>query len=134
MNKTPLFVYGTLMPGYWNNRLLEGQEYVGEGFVEGELLALGGIPGLILVQGDDRYVKGHVYNVDDTAIERIDRLEGYNKNNPAASMYRRVKTMCSFLDGEVVVEKMVDTYEWNGNLNYDVIVSGDFTTYRGANV
>lgn len=133
MNKTLLFVYGTLMPGYGNNRLLEGQEYVGEGFIEGELLALGGIPGLIRVEGDDRYVKGHVYNVDDTALERADRLEGYRKDNPASSMYRRVTTMCSMLDGEVVVEKMVHTYEWNGNLNYDVIVGGDFTTYRGTN-
>ena len=72
--KHQVFVYGTLKHGFWNNRLLENAEYVGNALIEGlDLFSLGGFPGV--VDGTGRVV-GEVYMVDDLELKHLDRLEG----------------------------------------------------------
>lgn len=77
---TRIFVYGTLMRGFGNNRLLVGQTLVGAdmtrdaGFV---LYPLGGtVPGVSRVTDGGCHVAGEVYDVDDKALARVDALEG----------------------------------------------------------
>lgn len=72
-----LFVYGTLMTGYGNHRLLEDYEPVGTAStVEKYELRVSGIPFLGRKKGAT-VVKGEVYQVKAKDIEPIDNLEGH---------------------------------------------------------
>lgn len=69
-----VFVYGSLKKGYWNNVLLENQEYVGDGIVRGfDMLSFGAFPAI--VPNNDGIIHGELYSVDDVALHRMDRLE-----------------------------------------------------------
>lgn len=76
-----LFVYGTLKRGWWNNRLLQGAEFVGEDVAPGKLFAWKGegIPIVMPNDGpEDCWVKGEVFRIaDPRMLGRIDRLEGH---------------------------------------------------------
>lgn len=123
-----LFVYGTLMPGFGNNVLLSDAKYIGEGFIEGTLLALGGIPGYI--EEGMIACAGHVYEVNDKTLARTDRLEGFNIDNPDSSMYVRKMVHCAYMDGEDQKWEYVYVYVWNGETSYPVIESGDYDQHR----
>lgn len=70
-----VFVYGTLLRGEVNHRLLCGARCLGEHRTEPRftLLVLGAYPGLI--PGGDTAVRGEVYAVDAAGLRRLDRLE-----------------------------------------------------------
>lgn len=72
-----VFVYGTLLHGEGNHRLLERTHRVGPGATEPryQLVDLGGYPGL--VAGGRTQVHGEVYRVDQTVLDRLDELEGH---------------------------------------------------------
>ena len=74
-----IFVYGTLKQGQGNwNYLLKGHSlFMGEHTTEPmfTMVSLGGFPG-VLPEGSTR-IRGEVFEVDDTTMERVDRLEGY---------------------------------------------------------
>ena len=104
-----VFVYGTLKKGFGNHRLLAEAEYVGPACVKGHLISLGGFPGLIY--NPHEVTQGEVYRVTSaTQWERLDRLEGFNKEAPSAgsNMYlrRSITTIDTNQDCEV--------YYWNG--------------------
>ncbi len=89
-----IFVYGTLMRGYGNNRLIQNGTFVKEGrtLPNFTMVSLGGFPGL-LEQGQDAVV-GEVWDVDDSTLKMCDRLEGH------PTWYRR--TPIELEDGEKV--------------------------------
>lgn len=73
-----VFVYGTLLSGCHNNRLLNTAKLLEERVkTPGNLtmINLGGYPGII--EGGNTVVKGELYAVDDATLERLDRLEGH---------------------------------------------------------
>jgi gamma-glutamylcyclotransferase (GGCT)/AIG2-like uncharacterized protein YtfP len=74
---TRVFVYGTLLRGEPNHRLLTGARYVGPARTcpEFTLHDLGAFPGV--VAGGTTAVIGEVYEVDAHTLERLDRLEGH---------------------------------------------------------
>lgn len=76
---TLVFVYGTLMRGFRNHRLLAqgGCHYLGRGETRPQytLVDLGPFPGLLDV-GTTR-VRGEVYEVDAPTLAKLDRLEGH---------------------------------------------------------
>ena len=81
-----LFVYGTLKRGCHNQGYLAGQHFVGEartapGF---RLFDLGGFPGMVTHPTDQGGVTGEVWDVDTSALEQLDQLEGI-----ALGVYRR---------------------------------------------
>lgn len=130
--KTLLFVYGTLRPGLWNNVLLQNADarYVGEGYINGVLMNLGGIPGVKLID-TDKHVHGDVYEVGEGTLQRCDHLEGYNPAREHDSMYLRRTTTCWFLDGEDFRRENVNVYEWNDeDINFPVIEGGDYIKYK----
>ena len=72
-----IFVYGTLMRGESNHRLIASQELEGEGFIRGfNLYNLGYYPGIRPSDNPEHVVYGEVYLVDDRTLERVNQLEG----------------------------------------------------------
>lgn len=72
-----VFVYGTLLSGGVNHRLLAGAELLGPHRTEPcfTLFRLGAYPGL--ARGGSSAVAGEVYRVDAAGLVRLDRLEEY---------------------------------------------------------
>src|SRR5579863_6153971 len=72
-----LFVYGSLLRGEANHRLLETAEFVGPAGTPPEyrLVDLGPYPGLVAAGGTA--VLGEVYQVPPGLIPRLDRLEDH---------------------------------------------------------
>ena len=74
---TRIFVYGTLLAGEPNHRLLAGARLVGAAFTRPvfALAILGFFPAL--VDGGTSSVTGEVYEVDAATLARLDVLEGH---------------------------------------------------------
>ena len=75
--KTRVFVYGTLLSGEPNHRLLTAASLVGEARTEPafDLVSLGAFPAM--VAGGRTAVSGEVYEVDAGTLAELDRLEGH---------------------------------------------------------
>lgn len=83
-NKVKVFVYGTLMKGYWNHHYLEGQKYLGPARIKGyAMYQVSSFPGIIK-QGQDE-ICGELYLVDKKTLARLDRLEDEGR------LYNRVE-------------------------------------------
>ena len=96
--KTPgvkVFVYGTLLTGYYNHRLVEELVRATDVGVVSDfrLLDLGAFPGARPADGFG--IRGEVLTLDDPreAIQRLDRLEG------VPSLYTREKVRVALDDG-----------------------------------
>lgn len=73
-----VFVYGSLMRGFGNHVLLQDQTFIGNATVaEFALHSLGGFPAAVPDDGNAGDIRGEVYEVDDAALARLDRLEGH---------------------------------------------------------
>lgn len=72
-----VFVYGTLLAGEPNHRVLAGARFSGPArtLPAFELVSLGPYPAM--VPGGATAVVGEVYEVDDAGLARLDWLEGY---------------------------------------------------------
>jgi gamma-glutamylaminecyclotransferase len=72
-----VFVYGTLLRGECNHRLLARARFVGEAVTEArfELVDLGAYPAMCA--GGTMAVRGECYCVDARTLARLDRLEGH---------------------------------------------------------
>jgi len=71
-------VYGSLLKGLGNHRLLETSTLMGEDLVKlpFQMVSLGSFPGLIpSKKEEDIFIE--VYEVTDEVFARLDRLEGY---------------------------------------------------------
>jgi gamma-glutamylcyclotransferase (GGCT)/AIG2-like uncharacterized protein YtfP len=96
--KARVFVYGTLLAGEPNHRLLARARRVceastGEGFA---LFDLGAFPGMVRAR-EASVVVGEVYEVDGPTLEALDRLEGHPR------FYERTEiTLASPAEGEPV--------------------------------
>jgi gamma-glutamylaminecyclotransferase len=72
-----VFVYGSLLSGLQNHRVLAGARFVdygktAESYVMG---SLGSFPGV--ARGGSDAICGELYEVDDEVLARLDRLEGH---------------------------------------------------------
>ena len=95
-----VFVYGTLKKAYWNHRLLAGRaKFLGDTTITGKLYNFG-LPGYVM--GDEGTVHGELYSFDDpTVLKDLDRLEGYNEQNPGKSFYIRSVVSTKLDDKEI---------------------------------
>jgi gamma-glutamylaminecyclotransferase len=95
-DETPyMFVYGTLMRGYGNNRLLRNAEFVGSAKTsERYTLYSSGIP--FLTEGEMVNVKGEVFKVNEEILPSVDILEGH------PVWYRRKIISVNLEDGNTV--------------------------------
>lgn len=97
---TNLFVYGTLMPGEANYRLIEDLVIEHEpGTIDGILVDLGAYPALIPGEG---VVKGIVLQLDREALKTTDRIERYSPDRRGC-LYLREEVVVQLEDGQEVV-------------------------------
>ena len=91
-----VFVYGTLLTGCGNHRVIEAGDLVGPAITDAEytMISLGGFPGVI--EGGRVAVAGELYRVSDTTLASLDQLEG-NGN-----FYTRIEREITTTDGELV--------------------------------
>ena len=77
MNRTRLFVYGTLKLGFRSHSLLDGAEYLGPCSTgPGHfLLDCGDYPGMVRLAGS-KAVQGELFSVDAATLARLDEHEG----------------------------------------------------------
>ena len=111
------FVYGSLLKGLGNHRVIEGGKLLGEHVTEDKftMLNLGAFPG-VTEKGTTK-IRGEVYEITDAIFERLDRLEGY------PSFYGRKKIDTAF--GKAWIYLLPDS----GYLNHTIVEDGN---WRGA--
>lgn len=130
-----IFVYGTLMMGFYNNRILSNGNavYLGHALTKDKyhMLHLGGFPGVI--EANENYEKatqiwGEVFKVDDPTKDRMDALEGH------PDFYKRtwVKAIPFF---NSVPEIDVEMYIFQndrmfGGSSHRVVSSGNWRLYN----
>ncbi len=115
-----VFVYGTLLAGEPNHRVLAGATLVADDARTEpafELRDLGPFPGL--VRGGSHAVVGEVYEVDDVTLAALDRLEGHPR------FYKRSRI--SLDDGALVETYLLSPQQVEGR---PVIDSGDWRARR----
>lgn len=90
--KNIVAVYGTLRYGGSANNLMEGCEHLGRDTINGKLYSLGAYPGIKL--GGAETVVVDIYSIPSPVVlERLDRYEGYFKDDHTNSLYVRKEVM-----------------------------------------
>jgi len=116
-----VFVYGTLLSGEPNHRLLADAELVGAARTEPDfdLVSLGAFPAMIA--GGATAIAGEVYEVDRPTLDALDRLEGHPR------FYRRRAVRLD--DGGEVLAYLLTPDQVRGRPR---ITSGDWRRARKA--
>lgn len=116
---TRVFVYGTLLAGEGNHRLLRRARFVSTAKTPPafELRDLGYYPGMVL--GGAYAVVGEIYEVDAPTLAELDRLEGH------PSFYQR--TSITLEDGENVESYLLTPEKVR---RQPIIASGSWRAYR----
>lgn len=121
-------VYGSLLSGLGNHRLLETSTLVmnAEIAIPFKMIDLGAFPGLVTTE-ENQNITVEIYEVEDDIFARLDRLEGYP----------------NFYDRYIIppIENINDIWIYflaDDNYQTQVVPSGDWKTYlklkRKANV
>jgi gamma-glutamylcyclotransferase (GGCT)/AIG2-like uncharacterized protein YtfP len=132
-----LFVYGTLMSGFHNHRLLKDATFIEKGITSGYMISLGGFPAVYTVDnvdpGDMNCIHGELYEIDEKILAHCDRLEGYRGPGDQYNFYDRVTTSVYTHSLSMKNEGPVDAfmYEFRGDTNREEIESGCWRTYVG---
>jgi len=118
---TRVFVYGTLLAGEPNHRLLANAELVGAAVTKPvfALADLGFFPAM--VEGGDSAVRGEVYEVDSPTLARLDVLEGHPR------FYKRRQVVLA--DGTTAETYVLSPEQAAGR---PTISSGDWRARQGA--
>jgi len=100
-----IFVYGTLMQGLQRCTALHGSRFLGMGTIQATLYNLGSYP--CITEGCTRVI-GELYDVDDTTLQELDAIEGYDEKSPEASLYCRKQVTAIMADSNMQFQ--VSTY------------------------
>ena len=111
---TNLFVYGTLRAAAgteWSRFLTAASRFVGSGRARGVLFQLGGYPGMTVCAGEDEWVRGEVYLLNDptATLASLDAYEGCSHNDPMPHEFER-QAVNVVLDGGQTVEAWAYVY------------------------
>jgi gamma-glutamylcyclotransferase (GGCT)/AIG2-like uncharacterized protein YtfP len=85
-----VFVYGTLKRGEGNHHLLAGAVSIEDATTSGRLFDLGYFPAMTLDRGGLVHGELAIFSDLETALPRLDRLEGFVAAAPETSHYLRV--------------------------------------------
>lgn len=105
-----IFVYGTLKRGWGNNIIIRDQRFIGVAETlepAYEMYGLGGFPGVV---SGNKTIKGELFEVDDTAFDRCDRLEGH------PNFYKRVEIPVVLTVGDELITQLAWIYIYQGSV------------------
>jgi gamma-glutamylcyclotransferase (GGCT)/AIG2-like uncharacterized protein YtfP len=113
-----LFVYGTLHPDRAPSEIadvVKGLKPVGRGTIRGKLYDFGEYPGVVLDEKANERVDGEVFALprDPDALARLDEYEEYRPHDPERSLFKRLKTTVTLLNGS---RESCWVYVYNRNL------------------
>lgn len=113
ISRTRIAVYGSLLKGFGNHRLIQDSKYIGDGLTKPEytMVSLGGFPGVIKNGNNSIYFQ--VYELDDETFKRVDRLEGhpaFYKRDIIETEYGDV--WMYFLDESYLEHEKVESGNW----------------------
>jgi gamma-glutamylcyclotransferase (GGCT)/AIG2-like uncharacterized protein YtfP len=112
---TRVFVYGTLLRGQPNHRLLERAMFIGEACTEARFALVDMGPFPAMTGGGATRIVGELYAVDASTLSALDRLEGHPR------FYRRQRIRIE--NAGVAYAYLVTAEQARG---LPVIVSGDW--------
>ena len=117
-NKINMFVYGTLMQGLGNHKVLGNSRFISKAKTKGlyALFALG-IPYVTKSVNKDR-IHGEVYEVNETDLVNVDRLEGHPR------FYKREQIDIELENGDII-EAWIYFCDVNTK-SVDYVVSGNY--------
>lgn len=95
MSNNLYFVYGSLKKGFPNSHFMDDSIFIRATYIEGyKLYDTGsGYPFVIKTNDSKDKVYGEVYSVNYEEAQHIDRLEGYNQEDPSNSLYIKELTL-----------------------------------------
>jgi len=133
----PFFVYGTLLPDQPNFFLWESDITVMEPavFLGGRLYDMGYYP-MLVTAVSPATVKGMVITVDfgkyEAVLQRLDKLEGYDPEQPEESGYQRQVAEIVLANG-----RSRRAWVYLGDIALvqakPIVINGDWTTYAANN-
>ncbi len=120
-----LFVYGGLLKGMTLAPFIEGSEYLGPGFIRAEIYFLGQFPGIIPGNG---IVFGELYEIDESMLPSLDKIEHYHPNDLERSSYIRKELNVTCLPNK---EKLkAEAYFYNRSVvGQEHIPHGDYRRF-----
>ena len=133
-SKDLLFTYGTLRRGVespMQRFLTDHTTWVGEAVFRGKLYFVGGHPAAIPSSSEEDTIIGDLFEIQTTSdlIQRLDQYEGFNRNNPKASLYIREKRKVRLKKSNAVHEAWI--YIFNGPKDRSTVIeSGDYLSFR----
>ena len=99
--KNLVFVYGTLMKGYWNHGLLAGSEFISTATtVEKYVMFASSIP-FVSQSQKVSLIHGELYSVTPETLSSLDALESYHPASPKSSWYNREEIEVELPTGEI---------------------------------
>ena len=109
MKMAKVAVYGSLRKGMGNHSLLSNSTQLGKCVVNipYKMVDLGAFPALVGAENRDIVIE--VYEVTDTTMNSLDRLEGYHGPEKVGNLYERTYIATPY--GEAYLYVMEDT-EW----------------------
>lgn len=114
MNKVKIFVYGTLKEGgHFAKNFDSVRENAKPATIRGQLFDVAGwFPGIKLTDVPDDIVHGelHEYNEAEEVIKQMNRIEGFDPDNPEKSLFIRKKVTVETEEGE---KEEAEVYEFN---------------------
>jgi gamma-glutamylcyclotransferase (GGCT)/AIG2-like uncharacterized protein YtfP len=123
-----VFVYGTLMQGYGNHRLLENSRFVAQATTSAPatLVNVGWFPAITTLDAGPCPVAGEVYEVNAETLANLDRLEG------VPSLYTRERVTVDAEDEHHAGTVEVWTYVFarDDEDGLTPIASGDYRDVR----
>ena len=127
-----IFVYGTLRKAFQHklfNILVTDFEFIGKGFIRGNLFDVGEYPAAVTSATSESQVLGEVYQLKgDKNMESVfrifDKYEGYDSKKISTSEYIRKRMFVTLTNGK---KKLVWVYLYNKSLNSKrMIPHGDY--------
>lgn len=113
-----VFVYGTLLSGQVNNRLLKEANLLGKTKIGGyRMFSLGHFPACVRFENNEYQITGEVWEVNDDTFAKLDVLEGY------PTLYNRTLIETEF--GGAWIYNMLRIPEYAVEIK-----SGDFVKYN----
>jgi len=113
-----LFVYGTLHPDRAPEEIADivrRFRHLGHGTIRGTRYEFADYPAVILKSHSTEKIPGEIFALpsDGSALARLDAYEEYQPENPANSLFQRLKTSVTLDDG---TQQECWVYAYNGPL------------------